>query len=113
MNIDQMLLTVALGAALAAGTPAVQAQYLSPTVEARLQAAADHGPDQLRQYVWRTRAIHAIGMEEAFRRTHLQRDYSEYANVPGDAAVEPTPGKPARARDDTFNREFFRNDARD
>jgi len=118
MTHDQLFVTAALGAMLAFGTPAVHADYLPPSAEARLQAAADHGPDQLRQFVWRTRAIYALNMEEvAGRLGHQeQRDYSEFAGIgaetTSDGVGEPE-STPSSTPDDTFTREFFRNDARD
>ena len=117
MTHDQLFVTAALGAMLAFGTPVVHADYLPPSAEARLQAAADHGPDQLRQFVWRTRAIYALNMEEvAGRLGHQeQRDYSEFAGIGVETASDGggEPDSAPSSPDDTFTREFFRNDARD
>ena len=117
MTHDQLFVTAALGAMLAFGTPVVQAEYLPPSAEARLQAAADHGPDQLRQFVWRTRAIYALSMENVAVRTgpEEQRDYSEFAGIGAETASDGggEPESAASSPDDTFTREFFRNDARD
>jgi hypothetical protein len=118
MTHDQLFITAALGAMLAFGTPAVHADYLPPSVEARLQSAADHGPDQLRQFVWRTRAIYALRMEDVADRLGREerRDYSEFAGIDADAADgggEPESQPAAKPQDDSFTREFFRNDARD
>ena len=115
MNYEQMFLTIAVGASLAFGAPAVQAEYLSPSVEARLQAAADHGPDQLRQFVWRTRMIYALSIEDVSDRLNQAHD-ADLAGIPDEATVDTAGSEPEAApspKDDSFTREFFRNDARD
>lgn len=116
MNHESLFATLAIGATLATAAPAVNADYLPPSFEARLQAAADQGPDTLRMIVWRTRAIYGVTVDEAVQ--HLQpsstRDdepQSDAIDFLDDAGGAPTGStEPA---DDTFTREFFRNDARD
>jgi hypothetical protein len=57
-------------AALAAGfvlAPAAQAQELPNTPENRAVAAAKQGPQQLRSFIQRTRAVYGLNFED-FRR---------------------------------------------
>ena len=115
MNHESLFLTLAIGATLAAAAP-VHAEYLPPDFEARLQAAADQGPDRLRMLVWRTRAVYGITLDEAAQ--HLQSSIRDTSAPETDAvdAADGEGGAPIAApepADDTFTREFFRNDARD
>ena len=115
MNNESLFLTLAIGATLAAAAP-VHAEYLPPSFEARLQAAADEGPDRLRMLVWRTRGVYAITMDEAVQ--HLGSSSGDGISVETDAVnlldgeggASSASTEPA---DETFTREFFRNDARD
>ena len=113
MNHESLFLTLAVGATLATAAPA-HAEYIPPQLEARLQAAFDQGPDQLRMLVWRTRAVYNLSMDEVVQ--HLQSPgttppETEAADVTDGEGGAPiaTPGP----KDDSFEREFFRNDARD
>lgn len=115
MNHESLFLTLAIGATLAAAVP-VHAEYLPPDFEARLQAAADQGPDRLRMLVWRTRGIYGITLDEAVQ--HLQSSIRD-TSAPDHDAVDVSDGEGGapttmpEPTDDTFTREFFRNDARD
>ena len=116
MNHEALFLTLAIGATLATAAPAVHAEFIPPQFEARLQAAADAGPDQLRMLLWRTRTIYGVSMDEAA--LHLQGPTSD-ATAPETESVDGTDGEGGapiatqEPADDTFTREFFRNDARD
>ena len=116
MNHEMLFATLAIGATLATAAPAVHAEYVPPYLEARLQAAADAGPDQLRVLLWRTRGIYGLSMDEAVQ--HLQGSSREAVEPQTDAIdlLDGEGGAPVASpepADDTFDREFFRNDARD
>ena len=116
MNHEQLLLAAAVGASLILGAPSVQADYLTPSVEARLQAAADHGPNELRQFVWRTRMIYALRLEDVSGRLGTAVDEAEWLATADEGEVGEPAGDRAAAPSpdgDAFRREFFRNDARD
>ena len=115
MNHEALFLTLAIGATIAFATPA-HAEYIPPQLEARLQAAADAGPDQLRMLVWRTRGIYALSMDEVGQ--HLQSSNRD-AGGPETESVDASDGEGGapiatpEPGEDAFTREFFRNDARD
>jgi len=113
MNHESLFLTLAIGATLAMAVP-VHAEYLPPQFEARLQAAADQGPDRLRMLVWRTRGIYGLTVDEAVQ--HLQSPVATEAETESADATDGEGGAPIASpepRDESFDREFFRNDARD
>ena len=115
MTHDQMFATVAIAASLAATAPAVQASYVSPSLEMRLQAAAEAGPDRLRHLVWRTRGIYQLTMAEAM--THVGGAASGAA-VPGEPSTaalddQADAAAPATLPEDVFARGFFTHEARD
>jgi len=113
MNNETLFLTLAIGATLAAAAPA-HAEYVPPRFEARLQAAADQGPDRLRMLVWRTRGIYALSMDEVVQ--HLSSPGTTAPEAEAADATDGEGGAPIATSgpgDDTFTREFFRNDARD
>lgn len=78
MTREHMILA-AIAAGVALGQPNVQAQSLLPGVEARLQAAADQGPQALRQFVIRTRMIYALSLADEQSRVH--------SDITGDAIL--------------------------
>lgn len=114
MNQERLITTLALAATLAFSIPAVQAEYLTPSFEAKLQAAADGGPAQVNQLLYRTRAVYNVSMDEAMQ--HVQGQGSE-AETTGTTDIDQgggfAPADAAQSQDDAFTREFFRNDARD
>jgi hypothetical protein len=115
--MNQVLITtLAIAATLAFATPAVHAEYISPSFEAKLQAAADGGPAAVNQLLYRTRAVYHLSMEEALRHVEL------HGNDEAASAADPTDGvqggfapaeSPASSQGDGFEPEFFRNEARD
>jgi hypothetical protein len=124
MNQDRLFTTLGLAATLAFSITTVQAEYVSPSFEAKLQAAADGGPAQVNQLLYRTRAIHNLTMDEAMHHVQLPAAEGSIDGNGAEAAVGEAPelsqgGDYApvetgtSSQDDAFTREFFRNDARD
>ena len=71
MNQEHLITTLAIAATLGFATPAVHAEYISPSFEAKLQAAADGGPAAVNQLLYSTRDVHNLSMDEALRHVTL------------------------------------------
>jgi hypothetical protein len=123
MNHDHLFATLAIAATLAAAIPTVHAEYILPSFEEKLQAAADGGPAEVNHLLYRTRAIYNLSMDEAMR--HVESHSTavtpagETESAPGSESGSAAGGGDATAepgsapREDGFTQEFFRNDARD
>ena len=61
MDQDHLFLNAAIAASVAL-TQVARADDPYPTLEARVRAVAERGPDALRQFVFRTRMIYALSV---------------------------------------------------
>ena len=115
MNQDRLFTTLALAATLAISIPTAHAEYVNASFEARIQAAAaDGGPAEVSSLLYRTRTIYNLSLDEAMQ--HVQSPAAEStaegagsADAGGSMPEETSAGTP----EDSFTREFFRNDPRD
>jgi hypothetical protein len=62
MEYEDLFLTAAVAAVIAFAAPAARAEG-QLTLDERVEAAAEQGPDALRQFVWRTRMIYALDIQ--------------------------------------------------
>jgi hypothetical protein len=66
MKREELFLTAAIAAAVALASPVVNANGVN-SPEARAWAAAQQGPDHLRHFIHRTRAIYALNYSDYFK----------------------------------------------
>jgi hypothetical protein len=102
MKREELFVTVAIAAGVALASPVVSANGVN-SPEQRAWAAAQQGPDQLRHFVDRTRAIYGLNYSDYFKpgdnvpESDIAAEPDGYA-VPSEGAEVPLGDAPSAKR---------------